>query len=407
MPERNVELTRLITKHLQHALTAHERELLDAWLAERSQNRAFLQSLENERNLQEKLHTYHAIDRQRVWRLVQAKLAGQPATPVERTSRPVRWFAYVAAAVVLMALIGTWVFFPDETYESNTGMVGQSMHDVPPGGNRATLTLADGRTVDLSEAQAGIIVADGITYLDGSQVLATEDRRSKTESQEGNPYGITKSNPTTSHYALSTPKGGTYQVTLPDGTQVWLNAASTLRYPARFDGHERRVEIDGEGYFLIAKDAKKPFRVFSQGQEIDVLGTEFNVSAYGDENTVKTTLVNGAIAVRNPASDRLAKLSPGQQSTIRGSETTIEQVETNLFTNWKNGVFSFKKTPAGDVMKQLARWYDVEIVYQRATPPTATFSGEMSRDVSLRTVLEFLELSGIGFRLENRKLIIE
>lgn len=398
MSVQHIELVELITKHLQQALTVHERELLDTWLAERPQNRAFLQSLENERNLQEKLHAYHGIDRQRVWRLVQAKLAGGLDTQPIRSARFTRWLPYAAAAILLFALTGTWLFYgdlidgkPDGQADRNSEIAVQTPDDVPPGGNKATLTLDDGRTVDLSPEHAGIVVADGISYLDGSEVMETGDRLPVDK------QGL----------VLSTPKGGTYQVTLPDGTQVWLNAASTLRYPSRFDGRERRVEMDGEAYFSIAKDAEKPFKVFSKGQEIDVLGTEFNVSAYGDESAVKTTLVNGAITVRNPASNRVAKLSPGQQTIVQGSETTIQPVETGLYTNWKNGVFFFKRTPAEDVMRQLARWYDVDVVYLNGTPPATTFSGEMGRDVSLRTVLEFLELSGIGFRLEGRKLTIE
>ncbi|GGG76786.1 iron dicitrate transporter FecR [Parapedobacter pyrenivorans] len=311
-----------------------------------------------------------------------------------------RWLPY-AAAVVLVAGVSIGLYVSDGQKTSADKFV---VEDIAPGGNRATLTLADGRVVDLSSKQAGIIIANGITYLDGSTV---SPEVGKSENPEGRRFDMEKGSLTTDYYVLNTPRGGTYQVTLPDGTRVWLNAASTLKYPSRFEGRERVVEIEGEGYFSVAKDAERPFRVISRVQEIEVLGTEFNISAYGDENTVTTTLVNGTIAVRNPASNRVAKLSPGQQSTIKGSETLVGQVETSLYTSWRKGVFSFKRTPAQDVMKQLARWYDVEVVYSDGNPPAITFSGEMGRDVSLRTVLEFLELSGIAFRLEGRKLNIE
>lgn len=391
MPEQHEQLVQLITKHLQQTLTAAERQLLDAWLDERPENRAFLETLEDEQYLQDKLQAYHAINRQRLRSLTQAKLVERGLVQPRHNYRIMRWLPYVAASVLLV-LVGMWLTIgPDAKSEPQTTEI---TGDIPPGGNKATLTLADGSTIDLSEVQEGIIVGDGITYLDGSGVL---------EQGQEIPYaGLS-----TIDYRLTTPKGGTYQITLPDGTRVWLNAASTLKYPSRFADAERRVEIEGEGYFAVAKDKARPFTVMSRGQEVNVLGTEFNISAYDDDATVETTLVEGTVQIINLVSNTMHKLLPGQQASTNGAQSNVQTVETDQYVAWKRGIFYFGNTPAVEVMKQIERWYDVEVVYKHGTAPKDTFTGEMERDVSLQTVLEVLKMSGIRFQLVGRKLVIE
>jgi len=329
--------------------------------------------------------------------LDELKVAFESGQTAKR-SRGFRWFPYAAAAV--LALAAGLYFFQPNVENGISGIDNLTAADILPGSNRATLTLADGRTVDLSEAQAGIIIGDGITYLDGSAVLSPEV--GKSESPEDSPHvGLA-----TYDLRLTTPKGGTYQIMLSDGTQVWLNAASTLKYPSRFESNERVVEIDGEGYFAVTKDRSRPFKVVSKGQEVEVLGTEFNISAYADDNTVKTTLVEGAVQIVNRQSKIVNKLLPGEQSVVRGATTDIRQVATEPYIAWKNGDFYFDNTPLADMMKQIGRWYDVEVVYEKAVPKEK-FSGAMSRNVTLQTVLELLRISEINYRIEKNKLIIE
>ncbi len=301
--------------------------------------------------------------------------------------RAFRWVPY-AAAIFLAAVAGTWLFYGDRITDRRPAD-GQAeiaeTDDIQPGGNRATLTLADGRRIDLSESQAGIVVANGISYLDGSDVL---------------------SEPVSQTLTLTTPKGGTYQVTLPDGSDVWLNAASTLRYPSHFGPGARVVEIDGEGYFSVANDAQRPFKVVSHGQEIDVLGTEFNISAYRDDAETKTTLVEGMVRVSNLESKTAKLLSPGEQSAVRGATTETRRVEVEPYTAWKDGVFHFDNTPLEAMLRQLARWYEVDIVYE-SSAPKERFSGQLPRNVTMQTVLEMLRVSEIDYRLAGNTLIIK
>lgn len=298
-----------------------------------------------------------------------------------------RWLPYVAAVL----MVGfTWYFFniekPAERGEPNSLLVA---NDVPPGGNRAILTVADGRSIELSESQSGIVVGDKhILYASGSEKL------------------IDLVDEEVVSLELTTTAGGTYQVVLTDGTKVWLNAASTLRYPSRFANGERIVEIVGEAYFSVAKDGQRPFKVISDDQQIEVLGTEFNVSAYAGEGEIRTTLVEGSIELRINEGKKHMTLSPNEQSVFFGTTITKSKVDVGPYVAWKDGNFYFDNTALADMMNQMARWYDVEVIYESGVP-NERFSGAMSRNVSLQTVLELLRISEIKYRIEKNKLIIE
>lgn len=317
----------------------------------------------------------------------------------ERTALKKRWSRRLQyAAALLITVVAAWYVWEDRAVdEPSTNLVVEK--DIPPGGNKATLTLADGRTIDLSEAQSGIVVGDGIAYLDGSEVFETGD--GKLEAEDSLHTGRTIDD-----LRLTTPKGGTYQITLSDGTKVWLNAASTLKYPSRFDGAERVVEVEGEAYFSVAKDKRRPFKVISGSQQIEVLGTEFNVSAYADEKDVKTTLVEGSIELQVNSSGKRMALVPGEQSVLKGGEVNKRKVDVGPYIAWKDGNFNFDNTALADMMKQMSRWYGVDVVYENGVP-NERFSGAMSRNVSLQTVLELLRVSEINYRIESNTLIID
>jgi len=307
--------------------------------------------------------------------------------PTVKIRRVRRWLPYTAAAI-LAAAVGAWLLFGDQI-NLTSEFVNQKPADIAPGGNRATLTLADGSVIDLSEEQEGIIISnDNITYSDGSKEIVN------LQSKIGN-------------LSVSTPKGGTYQLTLPDGSKVWLNAASTLHYVSHFSDTDRVVEVTGEAYFSITKDEHKPFKVVTAGQEIQVLGTEFNVSAYAEDDEIKTTLVNGSVRVKPTIGYHQSPITikPGGQVTTRGTAVDVREVDTELYTAWKDGYFYFKKTPLDDILRQAARWYDIDIVYIKGIPKE-TFSGDIKRDVSLRGLLEILQLSTINATLEGRTLIV-
>jgi len=311
-----------------------------------------------------------------------------------------RYVPYLAAAILVGISIGTWMFVGVDKRQPTTVVTNVPLRDstdVLPGGNRATLTLADGQTINLSDAHTGIVVGDAIAYLDGSSVLNGRQNRS------GNTFENSAARP----LVLTTPKGGTYQITLPDGTRVWLNSASTLKYPSKFQGNERVVELQGEAYFDVARSLTTPFKVLCEGQIVEVLGTRFNVAGYGGEQYVKTTLVEGAVRVMSGADRRSSiTLSPGQQSNVANGKITVNDVDTKPYVAWKSGLFYFKHTPFEEMMNQIERWYDVDVEYTGRIPQD-TFSGRMSRNVSLMTVLDLLKVSEIHYRISGKKLIVE
>jgi len=315
--------------------------------------------------------------------------------------RPVKLWPYIAAASVMLALTISFYWFKnrgERTPAPQSLVVGV---DVDPGGNRAMLKLANGQSVELSEEQSGIIMNDQILYDDGKGVLDAQH----TENKAGSAIDV---------YELITPKGGTYQITLADGTKVWLNAASKLKYPARFIGKERVVTLEGEGYFSVSKDESKPFKVLSKGQELEVMGTEFNISAYGEESTVTTTLVNGRVKVgtaRATAATRAPViLNPGQQATnTEGAEIKVHGVDVAPYVRWKEGVFYFDDTKLMDAMNQLSRWYDLEVIYEKGIPDIYLY-GEIGRDKTLKEVLDMLAEVGIRFHIkkegDSNKLLV-
>ncbi len=329
----------------------------------------------------------------------------------------------IAAAFVAVLTIGYFVF--DMGQNGDDRVLVQA--DIPPGGNKATLTLADGRVIDLSEEQSGIIVGDEITYTDGSAIASPEVGPSATE--EGNRNTL--------YAILTTPKGGIYQVTLSDGTKVWLNSASTLKYPNRFTGNERVVELEGEAYFEVSHQlstisyqpnvgtkpkadsrqptAKRlPFRVVSRGQTVEVLGTQFNILAYPDEPNVKTTLVEGSVRVvasgiaapNFPTSgipDFLLK--PSQQSILADGRIEIKDVDPRTELAWRNGRFNFDGKKLPQVMRELSRWYAIDVAYEGQVPDIEFFGG-IHRNNNLATVMNILETNGIGYRLTPDSTLI-
>ncbi len=317
--------------------------------------------------------------------------------PVHRLRR---WLPYAAAAILLA--VG-WLLLVDSRESSVDSLAAT---EILPGGNRATLTLADGRVINLDEAQTGIIVgAEDVTYDDGSAV---------------SPANSPHAGLTTYDLQLTTPKGGTYQITLPDGSKVWLNAASTLKYPSRFTGDVREVILEGEAFFAVSHRqsavskepttdrrqptaGRMPFRVVTAGQTVEVLGTQFNISAYADEPETKTTLVEGEVKVTPGISLSGLQssghvLRPGEQATTRGTATTVTEVDASLYTAWKDGFFYFDGMTPQVALAQLSRWYDIEVVYQGKTP-AIRFFGMIDKHGNLSDVLHILKESGIEFNL--------
>lgn len=312
----------------------------------------------------------------------------------------------IAVAASLFICFGLGIYFYQQ---SNTPIIDHSAtaHVISPGSNRATLTLADGRTIDLSDNQEGIIIdSDNIKYNDGSSLLShvIGTEAEQTDRLHDNPDADVFIEAQT--YTLSTPKGGQYQITLHDGTKVWLNAASTLKYPSHFKGNEREVEVIGEAYFEVSHNPANSFIVKTENQKIEVLGTHFNIMAYPDENTAKTTLFEGSVKVSNATSSQL--LTPGQQLQVVNGKMNLmnNNVDLEEALAWKNGYFKFSEN-LESIMNKVARWYDVEVVYEIKPDPTMTFAGKISRDKDIKEIFEIMESTGnIHFKIEGRRITV-
>lgn len=315
--------------------------------------------------------------------------------PVKRI-KVQKWIMAAAAAVLLCVVPGILYYIvlrkaPAPLVSSGS----QKAADIGPAVNKALLTLADGSTVTLDDAQDGNLAQQGSTQI-------VKQGAKLNYKNAGGAGGMLLYN------TIATPRGSQYQLELPDGTKVWLNASSSLRFPASFNGDERRVEIKGEGYFEVAsvkmKDGrKKPFIVNVGGAEVKVLGTHFNIMAYQDEPLVKTTLIEGAVRFVN--GEDSVVLSPGQQSqlTKEGTMRVVSNVNTGEDLAWMSGYFMFEDADIGTVMRQLSRWYDVDVIYLYKT--NERFNAQPSRSAKLSSVLKALELTGkIHFTVEGRTI---
>ncbi|MFT3705669.1 MAG: DUF4974 domain-containing protein [Agriterribacter sp.] len=312
--------------------------------------------------------------------------------PVVQIS-PKPWWLYSKIAVAVALIIGSCiaVYFLSSSKEKIIAPP-VAVQDIAPGGNKATLVLADGKQVVLNDVSVGSITEeDGVIIkkpADGQ--LAYYDEGNSLKQQKG-------------FNTVKTPKGGQYQVILPDGSKVWLNAASSITYPAAFNAEERRVTLTGEGYFEVAhltKNGKRvPFVVETGKQKVEVLGTRFNVKAYDDEKTITTTLVEGKVKVTTE--NETVILRPNQELNLRDEGITTHKVDIEPAIDWKNGDFLFADEDIKSVMRKIARWYNVDVVYE-SNIPDQNLSGQISRNRNLSEVLRMLELSGdTRFRIEN------
>lgn len=289
--------------------------------------------------------------------------------------RTVRMWPRIAAAAAILLLfsLGFWFYGHKETVIAK--------QDIAPGSNKAILTLSNGKTISLSNQKTGVVInAAALTYNDGTRI----DGESKTTTPQ--------------QMVLHTPRGGTYQIVLPDGTKVWLNAASTLKFPASFKGlKERAVALEGEAYFEVAAVAKQPFRVTGNSQTVEVLGTHFNMNAYEGEASTKTTLLEGSIRVGKLV------LKPGEQAA---GDVRVTDVNVDEIMGWKNGYFVFENEQLPSIMRKISRWYDVEIVFKGAIPDDE-FGGRVTRLGNLSQVLKKLELTNkVHFKIEGRTVTV-
>jgi len=410
----------LLDSYLEGKSNPEEKEKIELWYKELQEEYAWDLSAAEEATVKQRLK--EAIDR---YRFTDENAAQPIAHRVHflKTS----WFRY-AAAIILMLGAGSYLWFTNRN--NNVATTNDNKHlktDILPGGDRAVLTLADGSKIILDSTANGNIAQQGgtrIIKLTKGQLAYSATTRSYKGGQGGLVAGELLYN------TISTPRGGQYQIVLPDGTKVWLNAASSIRFPTAFVGTERNVNVTGEVYMEVAKNLKQPFRVNAGGAKIEVLGTSFNINAYADESSIKTTLIEGAVAVstdRQPkgesvilkssqqavvSADRQPKgesviLKSSQQAVVSADrqQMQVQATDVDEAIAWKNGFFHFDKADVRDVMRQLARWYDLEVSYEPGIP-ALRFGGDIKRDQSLSGVLKILEKNQVHFSVDGKKIIV-
>ncbi len=312
------------------------------------------------------------------------------------------WYKVAAvASVILLASIGFYFIKPAPSKQIAQKSFAKNPvnDDIAPGGNKAILTLADGSRIILDSANNGTLSQQGtikiIKLKDGELAYAKSAGENKGEIL---------------YNTISTPKGGQYQLILADGSRVWLNAASSLRFPTTFSGNERKVDLTGEGYFEVAKNKDKPFKVSANNTIVEVLGTHFNINAYNDEPFVKTTLLEGMVKVSAPlltGNSSPKFLHPGQQAGIskNGEITLTENADMEEAVAWKNGLFQFKSSDIKTVLRQIARWYDVDVEYVGEV--NLHFTGQLTRNENVSKVFKELALTGeVHFKIDGKKIIV-
>ena len=335
----------------------------------------------------------HALPHYRQ-QLILDRIFNHESLPAKKFNGRVSGWVKLAAAVLLFILPGIYFLKSNKQPKLTAAINKPRPIDVQPGGNKAILTLGDGSHIVLDSARNGLLAHQGNTKI--------------MKSANGHiGYNTTANNTDALIFnTMTTPRGGKYDLQLADGTRVWLNASSSITYPITFSGTERRVSITGEAYFEVAKNKAMPFKINVNGQEeVQVLGTHFNIMAYNDEAAIKTTLLEGSVKiVRNKTT---SVLKPGQQAqlTTDGKLSVTDDTDINAVMAWKNGQTLFVNEDIKTIMRQVSRWYDIDVEYQ-GDMPTRLFTGGISRESNLSVLLKILELNKIHFKMAGKKLIV-
>ena len=384
-------------------LTQEEQEMLRNWTEASPENQQLYSRSRDEKWLYTSMERFTSYDITGRFDQFTRSVEQQPSKAPVRSL--FRWWAVAAAGLLLVS--ATWLWLSQQQKQAASRVTATTAL-VAPGREGAILTLSDGRKVLLDTVTEGATVAleEGVTAIVRNGELVYEGEGGKTLFNK-----------------METPKGRQFQLLLPDGTKVWLNAASAIRYPTVFAGNERRVEIQGEAFLDVAKNANSPFIIdVNRKASVKVLGTQVNINAYDNEQLIRTTLLEGAVSVAalSPATagmhSQVAVLKPGEQAQVLPPATTgvykgmakvkvVGQVDTRTVMAWRNGLFNFSGVDFATVMRQLERWYDIDVVYEQSVPDIA-IGGEMSSNVSLQQLLGIFDRFHIHYRLEGRRLTI-
>jgi len=387
MDKEAYRIAYLIAGYIRNTLTQNEHQELDEWVNANDHNMKLFEDLTDERNIEANLAMMDKVQSEKSFKQLQESGAFKKTAKRFKIRR-----VWIAAASVVI-LIGAFLIYrySGKSPGRNNDLSMTDSTTLKPGGNRATLTLANGAVIDLTTAKNGLIQ-------DGKDSHVSKLRDGELVYEESD-----SSNGSLAMHTLSIPVGGQYQLKLPDGTMVWLNAKSSIRYPVAFSGKERRVFVTGETFFEVAKDKTKPFRVVADDVTIEAVGTQFNVNAYSNEPFIATTLVEGSVLVTKGTIENILK--PGQQAQLGSDNFQITNADISDVIAWKNDQFKFTKTPIDAIMRQIERWYDADVVYQDSV--NLHMNATIDRNVPVTRLLRLLEETNqVHFKIDGKKIIV-
>ena len=384
MTKKYIRIAELIYKDKIGKLTEQEKNELLAWLEESDFNRQIFDELAKGSSLSRSYDEYKNIHREQVWSVIEQQIAPR------RRRLSLQWMGY-AASVMILVVAGWFVFQTSDN--GDTIQEGKRVARITPGTQKAILYLDNGEQVVLADNNT-VIVEDSLSgkieQVDKTLVYQTE---SAVKAERLN--------------VLEIPKGGEFQVTLADGTKVWLNAGTKLTYPIAFVGKERRVRLEGEGYFEVERDENKPFIVEINGMEVKVLGTSFNLRSFAADNRSTATLISGKIEVKT--SSQSVELSPNQQADllVRENKLDVREVDAIAYSAWTKGKFVFRRERLEAILDDVSRWYNVTVFYEQSRVKDILFSGIMERYADISQTLEMLEKTGkVNFIIDQKKIIV-
>ncbi|HAH74163.1 MAG TPA: DUF4974 domain-containing protein [Butyricimonas virosa] len=380
-------IVRLLQLYLLGDITEEERQELEDWCEEAPRNRKLFEQICQEDLFSKERYVYEKIHDTKAFSVFEKRVR-------KVSSRSIgNWWKYAAVLLFPILVVGSWKLMHETEQVS---IVASSVAPIQPGCSQAVLVLDDGRKVFLKEEEEGVISEDKEITVTGEK-----DRLVYTSSEGKNVDEIRFNE-------LEVPRGGEYKVRLADGTLVYLNSATRMKYPVKFDEKERKVYLSGEAYFEVAKDPERPFFVEMEGVEVRVYGTSFNVNTH-QEGNIQTVLVKGSIGVKVLSSGMESMIRPGQMAEFKQGNTKVDVKDVNVavYTDWKDGIFRFENQRLEDILTVLSNWYDVDVFYQTASVKELHFSGYMERYKDVSVILEAITLStGVTFSIQGKTIVV-
>jgi transmembrane sensor len=369
----------LIAGFLKETLTDEEKEELDAWILASEENMILFEKMTDEKNLEQAAGWLKKMNVEEGLQATKRKILPR---------KPTRLWTYAVAAAVIVLIVTGIYFYQSKGYKNNTPPVAVEQQDILPGADMATLTLDNGQQVVLDNVGADTTINNQIKLLrtDGQLI-----------------YSANASAHELVYNTLNVPRRGQYKLILPDGSKVWLNSESSIRYPVAFVGNERKVFVTGETYFEVAKDKTKPFRVVAVNITVEALGTQFNVNAYSNEPWFATTLIEGSVRITTGSKENVLK--PGQQAQLDDNNFNVINTDVDDVTAWKNNLFKFSKTPIDEIMRQVERWYDADVEFKDSV--RLHLNATIERGVPVSQLLHILEQTGqVHFKIDGKKIMV-